>query len=162
MLTSLLSVIAALPVISAGTSPLAGNENYARDARRSLTQRSVTKRSSGLSFDPESVSFEVGNKQYLSPTGAIYKSYSAAADWGLDEYKGKSLPVTVFKVAGEVTCDVLGKAVEKYGSSDDVWDEVSFIQARRGLTTDRHRRFWQLSCSLPTPHTMSQRMWLDV
>lgn len=127
MLTSLLSVIAALPIISAGSPGLAGNENYARNARRSLAQRSVTKRSSSLTFEPESVSFEIGDKQYISPTGPIYKSYSAAGDWGLDEYKGKTLPVTVFKVAGEVTCDVLGKAVERYRSSDDVWDEVNQV-----------------------------------
>lgn len=125
MLTSLLSVIAALPVITAGSSALAGNENYARNARRTLEKQSITKRSSGPSFEPESVSFEINGKQYISPTGSVYKSYSAAADWGLDEYKGTTLPVTVFKVAGEVTCDVLGKAVEKYGSSDDVWDQVS-------------------------------------
>jgi hypothetical protein len=125
MLTSLLSVIAALPVISAGSSASAGNENYARNARRSLQNRSVTKRSSSLSFEPESVAFEIGDKQYLSPTGSVYKSYSVAGDWGLDDYKGKTLPITVFKVAGDVTCDVLGKAVEKCGTSDDVWDEVS-------------------------------------
>jgi hypothetical protein len=127
MLTSLLSVIAALPIISAGTSTLAGNENYARNARRSLESKSINKRSSSLTFEPESVSFEIGDKQYISPTGSAYKSYSVNADWGLDGYKGKTLPVTVFKVAGEVTCDVLGKAVEKYGTSDDVWDEVSFL-----------------------------------
>jgi len=124
MLTSLLSVIAALPVITAGSSALAGNENYARNARRTL-EKSINKRSNGPTFEPESVSFEISGKQYISPTGLVYKSYSAAADWGLDEYKGTILPVTVFKVAGEVTCDVLGKAVEKYGTSDDVWDEVS-------------------------------------
>lgn len=126
MLTSsLLSVIAALPVITAGSSALAGNENYARNARRSLGKQSITKRSNSPTFEPESVSFEINGKQYISPTGLVYKSYSAAADWGLDEYKGSTLPVTVFKVTGEVTCDVLGKAVEKYGTSDDVWDEVS-------------------------------------
>lgn len=129
MLTSLLSVIAALPVITAGTTQLAGNENYARDARRSLERRSASKRSSGLAFDVESVSFEIGDKQYLSPTGSLFKSYSIPQDWGLEEYKGKTLPVTVFKVDGEVTCDVLGKAVEKYTSADDVWDEVSILPA---------------------------------
>jgi len=123
MLTSLLSVIAALPVITAGSSALAGNENYARNARRTL-EKSVTKRSNSPTFEPESVSFEIKGKQYISPTGSVYKSYSTAADWGLDGYKGTTLPVTVFKVAGEVTCDVLGKAVERYGTSDDVWDEV--------------------------------------
>lgn len=127
MLTSLISVIAALPVITAGSSGLAGNENYARNARRSLEKRSVSKRSSGISFEPESISFEVSDKQYLSPTGSAFKSYSVAGDWGLEELKGKTLPLTVFKVAGEVTCDVLGQAVEKYGQVDDVWDEVSVI-----------------------------------
>lgn len=125
MLTSLISVIAALPVITASSSGLAGNENYARNARRSLEKRSTAKRSSVLSFESESVSFEIGDKQYLSPTGSAFKSYAVAGNWGLDDYKGKTLPVTVFKVAGEVTCDVLGKAVEKYGQADDVWDEVS-------------------------------------
>jgi hypothetical protein len=135
MLTSLLTVIAALPAITASTSRLAGNENYARDARRSLSlekrSASPSKRSSGPSFDVESLSFEMGDKQYLSPTGAAFKSYSVAADWGLEAYKGKTVPVTVFKVEGEVTCDVLGKAVEKYGTSDDVWDEVSLSQKWR-------------------------------
>jgi hypothetical protein len=132
MLTSLISVIAALPVISAGSPGLAGNENYARNARRSLEQRSASKRSTGLSFEPESVSFEVADKQYLSPTGSAFKSYSVAGDWGLDDFKGKTLPLTVFKVAGEVTCDVLGKAVEKYGQADDVWDQVS-LSSRIGI-----------------------------
>jgi hypothetical protein len=147
MLTSLLSVIAALPLISAGTPRLAGNENYARNARRSLENRSVTKRSAGLTFDPESVTFELGNKQYLSPTGSKFKSYSVDGDWGLDDLKGKSLPVTVFKVAGEVTCDVLGKAVEKYAAVDDVWDEVGFNMTIQPIHTKLMcRHSWQLSC----------------
>lgn len=162
MLTSLISVIAALPVISAGSVGLAGNENYARDARRSLERQTVNKRSNGARFEPESVSFEINGKQYLSPTGSAYRSYSAAADWGLDELKGKTLPVTVFKVAGEVTCDVLGKAVEKYGDSDDVWDAVSQSLAGYPLDADVSRHSWQQSFLPRTLHSTSETMSPDV
>jgi hypothetical protein len=45
----------------------------------------------------------------------------------LGDFAGKLLPVTVFEVDGEVTCDVLGSKVAEYASSDDVWDPVSTL-----------------------------------
>jgi hypothetical protein len=48
-------------------------------------------------------------------------------DWGLGDFKGQMMPVTVFTVEGEVTCDVLGKKVAGYAAADDVWDEVGVL-----------------------------------
>lgn len=112
----------------ASSLELAGNEGYAYAARQSLAQQSSAhKRSvtSGLAFQPASVSFAIGDKQYLSPTGPQFRRHVAEAEWGLDAFAGQSLPVTVFDVEGEVTCDVLGRKLDKFRQADDVWDSVS-------------------------------------
>lgn len=122
----LLTLFTLLPLLAlAESTPLAGNEHYARDSRR-LLRRSLDKRwSPSPSFGPESLSFDIGGNQYLSPTGAQFKAYTLDEDWGLDGYKGHTVLATVFDVEGEVTCDTLGKSVSKYASTDDVWNEVS-------------------------------------
>ena len=106
-----------------GTAKLAGNEDYAMRARASLSAPKI-KRSTSPSFDPESISFELNDKSYLSPVGAAFKTYTVGAEWGLDSVAGQSMLITVFDVAGEVTCDTLGDKVAEYGSADDVWEEV--------------------------------------
>lgn len=124
MLASLFALLPLLPLISA--LQLAGNENYARDSRR-LLRPSLERRSSYVpALQPESVSFTLGPKEYISPTGGEFKSYTLDPDFGLDEYAGKSMLVTVIPVEGNVTCDALGKMVDEYTKKDDVWDKVSF------------------------------------
>jgi hypothetical protein len=120
ILLSLLPSLLAYPQ----PKPLAGNENYAQNARRSL--HALRPRSSSApSFGPESVTFNIGDKSYLSPVGEDFKSYKLASEWGLEAYEGKTMLVSVVNVVGEVTCDTLGKKVAEYGSVDDVWDQVS-------------------------------------
>lgn len=134
MLAALFALLPLLPLITALET--AGNENYARDSRR-LLRRSIAKRSSyAPAFQPESITFEVGSKQYLSATGVEFKSYSLNPSFGLESYSGKTLLVTVIPVSGAVTCDALGKKVEEYTRKDDVWDPVSARCAlkRSGLT----------------------------
>ncbi|KAK8865571.1 hypothetical protein IAR55_000715 [Kwoniella newhampshirensis] len=129
MLGFIFLALAALPAFSQA-SQLAGHENYARDARRSLQRslKSEKRAASEFSFDPQIITFSVGDKQYLSPTGSAFKSHSISEKWGLNDYKGQTLPVTVIQVDGHVTCDVLGKKVETFSSVDDVWDQ-SFMSA---------------------------------
>jgi hypothetical protein len=104
---------------------LAGNENYAWEARQSLNV--AHKRDNELSFSPSSTSFSIGGKDYLSPTGSQFRQYILNSTWGLDGYGGTVLPVTVFEVEGEVTCSVLGDKVKEYGAVDDVWEQVSRV-----------------------------------
>jgi len=106
----------------------AGNENYAAHAR-SLLESSMVRRDTGMASQVASVSFTVGQgdsaKEYLSPIGPRHKSYILSSDWGLDTLIASALPVTVFTVDGEVTCDVLGKKVAEFKALDDVFDQVS-------------------------------------
>jgi len=124
MLALLYGLLSASPALSA---QLAGNEDYAYAARQSLAHSPTTvKRGvTDLAFQPASLAFTVGDKQYLSPTGPQFKRYSIGAEWGLDAFAGQSLAVTVFEVEGEVTCDVLESKVDQFRQSDDVWDTVS-------------------------------------
>lgn len=123
MLSALFALLPLLPLIL--SLELAGNENYARDASR-LLRRSKERRSTYVpTFQPESVSFTIGSKEYLSPTGGEFKSYTLDNDFGLESYVGKSMLVTVIPVDGNVTCDALGKKVDEYTKMDDVWDKVS-------------------------------------
>lgn len=115
--------LAILGALVAEAQLLAGNENYAQEARRSL--RNAPQKRDGPTFAPAATSFSFGDKEYISPTGPEFKQYALDSDWGLDAYAGKTLPVTVFEVEGEVTCDVLGDKVKEYGTVDDVWDQVS-------------------------------------
>lgn len=126
-----LSLVAGTLLAATVRAQLAGNENYALEARASLHRVSASKRDEGVTFSPSSVSFAFGNKTYLSPTGSQFKQYSLQSDWGLDSYAGKLLPVTVFDVEGEVTCDVLGDLVAEYMDADDVWDPVSTRKEHR-------------------------------
>jgi hypothetical protein len=124
------SVLSLLPTLLA--SGLAGNENYAVEARRSLSSGTAHRRAtSAPSFEPESVTFAVGSgnstKHYLSPTGSQFKSYTLQQEWGLDEYAGEMFLITVFQVEGQVTCDTLGDLVLAYENADDVWDQVSCV-----------------------------------
>ncbi|KAK1923360.1 amidase signature enzyme [Papiliotrema laurentii] len=113
--------LAILGALVAEAQLLAGNENYAQEARRSL--RNAPQKRDGPTFAPAATSFSFGDKEYISPTGPEFKQYALDSDWGLDAYAGKTLPVTVFEVEGEVTCDVLGDKVKEYGTVDDVWDQ---------------------------------------
>lgn len=123
MLSSLFALLPLLPLLTA--LELAGNENYARTSRR-LLRRSIERRSSYIpAFQPESVSFTIGSKEYLSPTGNEFKAYTFDNDFGLEGYGGDSMLVTVLPVQGNVTCDALGKKVAEYMKKDDVWDKVS-------------------------------------
>ena len=122
MLLLLLATIgAAVPALS---HQLAGNENYAYEARNSL-RRSTSKRAAATEFDPKAITFSVGDKQFISPTGAEFKTYNVKGNWGLESYAGKTIPITVIPVNGEVTCSLLQSKVDKYKEADDVWDEVS-------------------------------------
>ena len=103
---------------------LAGNEDYALDARKALKKSLKRRDTPAITFEPTSTSFTLGNKTYISPTSSQFKQYALDTDWGLDSYRGQILPITVFDVQGEVTCDILGKQVEDY-ATDDVWDQVS-------------------------------------
>lgn len=139
MFVLLYGLLAASPALSA---QLAGNEGYAYAARHSLTQRSAASKRSvtgGLDFKPASVSFSLGDKQYLSPTGRQFKRHVVAGEWGLDAFAGQNLPVTVFDVEGEVTCDVLGSKLDKFQQADDVWDPVSLEDelGRQSLISSR-------------------------
>lgn len=122
-------VAATLLALVAEATELAGNENYAQDARQTL-KNSVKKRS-GTSFESQSITFSLGDKPYLSPTASHFKSYSVPAQWGLDDFQGQTVPVTVISVEGEVTCDTLGKSVDTFSQVDDVWDQVGTIFASR-------------------------------
>lgn len=122
LLTSLSAALASGP---------AGNENYAAQTRalRAASLGSLKPRSGPLKYQATSVSFTVGQgdeaKDYLSPIGESYKSYTMLPKWGLEGFTGQMVPVTVFNVEGEVTCDILGDKLAACTSIDDVWDEVS-------------------------------------
>lgn len=112
MLVALFALLPLLPLIT--SLELAGNENYARDSRR-LLQKSLERRATYTpAFQPESVSFTIGSKEYLSPTGASFKSYTLDNGFGLETFVGQSMLVTVVPVEGNVTCDALTKKVEEY------------------------------------------------
>jgi hypothetical protein len=121
----LLCLVLVSPVSAKGP---AGNENYAAKAR-SLLKSSMIRRNPGISSQVASVSFTVGQgdtaKDYLSPIGPRHKSYTLTSDWGLDSLAATMMPVTVFTVEGEVTCDVLGVKLANFTGLDDVFDQVN-------------------------------------
>lgn len=109
---------------------LTGGETYAYTRRTSAQSNVARSTSSGLVQD--GVSFTIGSgddgKVFHSPTDATtFKSHTLTGNWGLEAVAGKTLPVTVFTVEGNVTCDTLGDMVVDYLSRDDVFDEVSFL-----------------------------------
>lgn len=112
-------------VATALATGLTGGEKYA-STRRINTPRARSM-SSGLVQD--GLSFALGSgedgKMFFSPIGAEFTSYALAGNWGLSDYAGQTLPVTVFTVEGNVTCDALGHLVSGYLSKDDVFDEVT-------------------------------------
>ena len=122
MFVALIALLPLLPLINAIQS--AGHESYARDSRR-LLRRVNARRSTYIpAFEPESVTFGAGSKQYLSPTGHEFQSYTLDSTFGLEEYTGKTILLTVVPVEGNVTCDALGAKVAEYTKMDDVWDPV--------------------------------------
>lgn len=123
MFNLLFALIPLLPSITALQT--AGHENYARDSRRLLRASNVKRSTYTPTFEPESITFNVDSKQYLSPTGHEFLSYILDPSFGLEEYAGQTMLMTVIPVEGEVTCDALGKRVEEYAKIDDVWATVS-------------------------------------
>lgn len=127
LFSAFLCLVPSIPLSSA--LQLSGNQNYARDSRRLLRKSypsSLVQRSAWTpAYQPSSVTFSIGSKEYLSPTGPEFKTYTLDEVFGLEGYAGKTVLVTVMKVdEGNVSCDILGKMVEEYTKKDDVWDQV--------------------------------------
>ncbi|WVW82683.1 hypothetical protein I302_104694 [Kwoniella bestiolae CBS 10118] len=130
-ISSLLSLLYVLALAGSAVARVpAGNEDYAAQSR-SLRNSAINRRDASMTPQVASVSFTVGQsdatKDYLSPIGPNHNCYSLTSDWGLDGLVGSAMPVTVFTVDGEVTCDVLGAKVSDFSAVDDVFDP-SFLQ----------------------------------